>query len=167
MKNDPKFQHIISLGWLCCPAQEIERIEYRDASYPFDWLLTHDFSMVIRWLSENVEFCFTNEEMLQYRNDASKWYNKRYVISMFHDFSKYHKMIEQLGAVSEKYTRRFKRLYKAITEPTLFLRYIKDENEAAYVNKNAFMIEEILKKFNIRNKIVYIANSDLRQRLGV
>lgn len=165
MKTDKEFKHVVSLGWLCCPAQEIERIGYRDASYPFDWLLTHDFSIVIKLLECKEEFKFSNGEMLQYRNDASKWYNKRYVISLFHDFTKYKRMIESLEEVSDKYSRRFKRLYRTIIEPTLFLRYIKDEEEAHYVSRNASKIEATLKNFNPHNKIVYIANRELRSCL--
>ena len=34
------FKHIISLGHFCGVAQELERLGLRDASYPFDWLIT-------------------------------------------------------------------------------------------------------------------------------
>lgn len=34
------FKHIISLGHFCGVAQELERLGLRDASYPFEWLIT-------------------------------------------------------------------------------------------------------------------------------
>ena len=37
------YERVISLGWFCGPALEMKRIGLRDGSYPFDWMLTHDF----------------------------------------------------------------------------------------------------------------------------
>lgn len=159
------FDHVISLGWFCSPALEIERIGLRDASYPFDWLMTHDFSCIIDLIKNKRYIKLYSDEMLQYESDASKWYNQEYLISIFHDFNKYKKMSHQIDAVNDKYFRRMKRFYENIMEPTLFLRYIKDKSEALYISKNASEIADILKDENVENEIVYIANSDLRDAL--
>ena len=34
------YRHVVSLGWFCSVAEEIERLGLRNASYPFDWILT-------------------------------------------------------------------------------------------------------------------------------
>lgn len=45
-----RFNRVISLGWFCGPAMNIKEMGYRDASYPFDWLLTHEYSGIIELL---------------------------------------------------------------------------------------------------------------------
>lgn len=155
------FDHVISLGWFCSPAQEIRRIGLRDASYPFDWLITHNFSIIINLIKNNRYLKLYADEMLQYDLDESRWYNREYMISIFHDFNKYKKMCSQIDSVNEKYFRRMKRFYENIAEPTLFLRYVKDENEALFISRNESRIESIFKDKNEGNEIVYIANFDL------
>ena len=34
------YKHVISLGWFCSVAEELERFGLRSASYPFDWILS-------------------------------------------------------------------------------------------------------------------------------
>ena len=159
------FDHVISLGWLCCPASEIKRIGLRDSSYPFDWLMTHDFSCIIDLIKNKRYIKLYSDEMLQYESDASKWYNREYLISIFHDFNKHKKMNSQIDAVNDKYFRRMKRFYENIMEPTLFLRYVKDESEALYISKYETEIANILKDGNAESEIVYIANSNLHDVL--
>ena len=159
------FDHVISLGWFCSPAHEIRRIGLRDASYPFDWLITHNFSIIINLIKNNRYLKLYADEMLQYDLDESRWYNREYMISIFYDFNKYKKMCSQIDSVNEKYFRRMKRFYENIAEPTLFLRYVKDENEALFISRNESRIESIFKDKNEGNEIVYIANFDLKDIL--
>ncbi len=35
-----KFEHVISLGFFCSPALELKKLGFRDASYPFDWVIS-------------------------------------------------------------------------------------------------------------------------------
>ena len=51
------YERVISLGWFCGPALEMKRIGLRDGSYPFDWMLTHDFSKIISMIEEK-DFTF-------------------------------------------------------------------------------------------------------------
>ena len=66
------FDHVISLGWFCSPAHEIRRIGLRDASYPFDWLITHNFSIIINLIKNNRYLKLYADEMLQYDLDESR-----------------------------------------------------------------------------------------------
>lgn len=157
------YKRVISLGWFCGTASEIKRIGLRDASYPFDWLITYDFSTIITMVDRGERFHFYNEEMFQYQNDASKWYNSRYVVSSFHDFSPFKKVKEQLDIVEEKYERRAGRFYNAICDKTIFIRYIKDVHEKKYILTHAKEIEQVLKRYNSENRIIYIANMELMQ----
>jgi hypothetical protein len=72
---------------------------------------------------------------------------------------------EQLPLVKEKYCRRIKRFYESISEPTLFVRYISDEQLLNGSSKELLWIEEhydeiiaLLKSFNEDNEILFIAN---------
>lgn len=37
---ETNYKHVISLGFFCSVALELERKGLRDASYPFDWLIS-------------------------------------------------------------------------------------------------------------------------------
>ena len=87
--------------------------------------------------------------------------NIKYDIKFFHDFKKNYTVQEQLNEVKEKYNRRIKRLYENIKKTTLFIRYIKDEDELSYVIYNMRKIKEFLRNFNVNNDIIFICNSDL------
>lgn len=158
-----RFNRVISLGWFCGPAMNIKEMGYRDASYPFDWLLTHEYSGIIELLSNRGVYRFANEELLQYSGEPGKWYSNRYVISLFHDFNPYEKVKDQISKVNRKYERRFARLYNVITEPTLFVRYIKDAEEAYYISSQYDRILDTIKCYNSENNIVYVGNDDIRE----
>ena len=160
------FERVVSLGWFCSVALETKRIGLRDGSYPFDWLLTHNFSKVLEILNgeQDNDMILKNEHMLQYKDSASKWYNKKYQISIFHDFDKYKKLESQLDAVNEKYRRRVHRLHECKGE-TLYIRYIKNRGEAEYIAGHESYIDSIIKKHNTQNRILYIANPECREVL--
>lgn len=156
------YERVISLGWFCGPALEMKRIGLRDGSYPFDLMLTHDFSKIISMIERGERFHFYHNEMFQYPDNASKWYNSRYTMSSFHDFSAQKKLETQLEKVEEKYERRAVRFYNAICKKTVFLRYIKDKKELQYILLQAEKIEQILKTYHTENIIIYIANMELK-----
>lgn len=132
-----KFEHIISLGHFCGVAQELERLGLRDASYPFDWLITQ--RSAAEELIENRFEDFLSYDLL-YQDSAHPeiYRNKRYGfgVSFYHDFSAYIPLDKQLDAVVQKYNRRIKRFYDAIREPTLFIRYINNEEDVAFYRNN-------------------------------
>lgn len=161
------YKHVISLGWFCGPAMELEKVGLRDASYPFDWLLTHDFKNVILSIKEKKIYNLKLGNMLQYEKVPSHWYNKEYIISLFHDFSEYEYLEKQLPAVNAKYARRFARFYTAIQEPTLFIRYVKDKDELHYIYENEEKINQILQRYNGENVIKYIVHRDIMEDLNV
>ena len=154
------FERVVSLGWFCSIALETKRIGLRDGSYPFDWLLTHNFAKVLEILNgeQDDDMVLENQHMLQYKDSASKWYNKKYQISIFHDFDKYKKLESQLDAVNEKY-RRVHRLHECKGE-TLYIRYIKNRGEAEYIAGHESYIDSLIKKNNDQNKILYIAHPE-------
>ncbi len=133
-----KFEHIISLGHFCGVAQELERLGLRDASYPFDWLITQR-SAAEELIENRFEDFLTYDLLYQDSQHPGIYRNKRYGfgVSFYHDFSAFIPLKEQLDAVTQKYNRRIHRFYDAIREPTLFIRYINNEEDAAYYKNSS------------------------------
>ena len=92
--------------------------------------------------------------------------NTKYDIKFFHDFKKGYSIYEQLPEIKEKYNRRIQRLYKTIEKSTLFIRYIKDEEELFYIIHNLEDIKKFIKSFNLNNDIIFICNNDLNDKVS-
>lgn len=155
-----KFNHVISLGFFCSVALEIDKLGLREASYPFDWLIS-DFQGIIECM-EN-DFCdFLNYSNLkQYTNNGRYYYDSKYKFHFYHDFSKYVPLRKQITLVKEKYNRRITRFKNNIKEPTLFIRYIENKTELKYIENNYEYIIKLLKSFNNYNDLLLISNDDI------
>lgn len=68
---------------------------------------------------------------------------------------------------SQKYKRRIKNFYRSIHEPTLFFRYISDQDrdengrstELTWIENHKLEIETLIQSYNPNNRIFYIANT--------
>jgi len=157
----------ISLGYFCSIASELERYGLRDSSFPFDWLIS-DFCGVISAIENHFEGLWNYELWLQNARNRNHYMHIGYGFQFYHDFDKFHSFSDQLPSVKEKYNRRISRFYSAIHEPTLFIRYISDEHQTNGVSSELLWIEEnqerivsLLKSFNSKNEILYIANKSV------
>ena len=155
-----RFKNIISLGHFCSPAMEFERLGCRKYSFPFDWLITPDFNIVIDLIENNFADFLNEEYLYQIKQYPSYYRNIKYNIDFYHDFSPLKSFDSQISEVSEKYQPRNQRFYKQNETPTLFCRYI---TQADYedLTKTHNRLLTIIKKYNSKNDIVYIANSDV------
>lgn len=160
-----QFENYISLGYFCSISLELEQYGLRSFSAPFDWCKS-SFQGVLAAI-ENGFQDFTDPALLaQGEKFRERYYNTKYGIWFFHDFDKYKPLEEQIPEVKQKYDRRIKRFYESIKSPTLFIRYISDEQktpegksaELQWIEENCSRIEELLKSFNPHNEILYIAN---------
>lgn len=142
--NDVKYRHIISLGYFCSVASEIERFGFRDKSYPFDWVLSKSFDKVIELISNNFKNLVKEEELYQQEESRRSYKNLYYDFQFVHDFSEGKSFDSQIKFVQEKYDHRIVRFYQAIQSPTLFIRYIVDENELNFVVNNTQGLENFL-----------------------
>lgn len=154
----------ISLGYFCSIASELEKLGLRTESSPFDWVIS-DFKGVIMALenhfSEYLDYNFLSQNI----ENHAVYMNVKYNISFYHDFDKYVSLEKQLSKVQEKYNRRINKFYESISNPTLFIRYISDEEtingvskELLYIEENYDQILKLLKSFNEFNEILFIAN---------
>lgn len=159
-----RFKNIISLGHFCSPAMEFERLGCRKYSFPFDWLITPNLNSVMD-LIENHFTDFLNEEyMYQLKQFPSYYRNIKVNVDFYHDFSPLKSFDSQILDTSNKYKRRIERFYNQIKSPTLFCRYItKEDYENITETHNRLLT--IIKDYNKENDIVYIANSDVGERI--
>jgi hypothetical protein len=163
IRSMKEYQHFISLGYFCSVASELERIGLRSCSSPFDWCIS-DWKGVEDAINNNF-VNFLDYDTLRQSSIEHSIYQNEYKIIFFHDFNKYDSLKKQLKVVQEKYERRIKRFYKNITEPTLFIRYISNENgrdEIDYLEINHDKIIQNLRRYNKNNDILFIANSEIK-----
>ena len=156
-----KFKQVVSLGAHCFPAIELERINRRPCSLPFDWLITHNFQSVLTLIENHFDGFLEEASLFQMKKYPGYYVNKKYSVDFYHDFSSLKSLDSQLGKVCEKYNRRIERFYQTIEEPTLFLRYLTPQDRE-FVWQHYEEIAAIIKKFNPQNEIIFVASSDLR-----
>lgn len=160
MKNK-KYDNIVSLGFFCSTALELERIGLRSNSSPFDWILSFDIGNVIDLISNEFKDFLNIKYLKQYRSNPNYYVNVKYDIHFYHDFDKYKTLEDQIQYVENKYRRRITNFYEKITSKTLFVRYISSKEELIYIEKNISRILEVLRKYNQENDIIFIANKDI------
>lgn len=159
--NTKKYDNIISLGFFCSTASELERLGLRRNSSPFDWVLSLDISKVIDLINNEFEGIFNIKYLKQYRSNPSYYVNTKYDIHFYHDFDKYKTLEAQLEDIDNKYRRRINKFYEVIKSKTLFVRYISSKEECVYIEENLLEILEVLRRYNQQNDIIFVANDDV------
>lgn len=160
------FENYVSLGYFCSIAEDLGKLGLRRFSQPFDWNIT-SLRKNIQLLSDEFKGFMQFENLSQNIQNRSIYKDRHYDFYFYHDFSKYKPLSEQYDRVKDKYDRRISRLLESIQKPTLFIRYISDKDkngiskELKWIEQNFEYINEVLKKFNSKNEIIYISNSGL------
>lgn len=154
-----KYEHIVSLGHFCSPAEEFMRIHRRKFSLPFDWLITRDLSSVITLINNQFEDFLSDDFMYQLSDHPQYYRNTKWNIDFYHDFSPIKSYDSQIEIVRNKYKKRICRFYATIREPTLFVRYISSR-DYEYISNNISGIILSIKKHNPHNDIIFVANSN-------
>ncbi|PGY12671.1 DUF1796 family putative cysteine peptidase [Bacillus sp. AFS031507] len=155
-----KYKNVISLGFFCSTALELKKIGLRDSSGPFDWIIS-DFKGIIDCIDNGFEDILKYGNMSQYKETPNYYVDTIYNFHFYHDFSRYDALSDQLPNVKDKYVRRIKRFYEKIKEPTLFIRYIKNQEEIIYIENNYEGIMSIIKKYNESNDLILISNDNI------
>lgn len=169
--SDKNFDNVISLGFFCSIAKDIESLGLRNFSGPFDWMVT-TWNGIFRCFQTNFEVFLKKENLYQADVDRCIYADKINNIIYFHDFSKYKTLDEQFDDVKKKYNRRIKRFYDEIKKPTLFIRYIWDGelkgekiNEIRTIEKDYPIFRMLIKSYCPENEVIFIANSDVKSSL--
>lgn len=157
------YKHVISLGWFCSTAEELEKLGLRTASYPFDWILT-DWATVTDIINGSFTDFLDREKLFQDAKTVNMYHHRdRQCLTYVHDIDPYESYDREIKKAQEKYGRRLARLKKDICDPCIFLRYIRDQEEYQFIEENREAIETWLRGFHPDNQIVYIANEELGQ----
>ena len=136
---------------------ELERVGLRQYSLPFDWIISEDFQLVLKMIENGFQY-FTDKTCLRQETEVNNayYYNKVCKVHFYHDFDVSTPFDMQHASFKEKYQRRIDRFYETISNPTIFIRYCNDADEARFIKDNKMKIETFLKTFNAYNEIVYI-----------
>ncbi len=174
MNDVQHYQHYISLGYFCSTAMELERIGLRSESSPFDWCITPDIGGVVDAIEDHFSHLFTYDYLAQLKKYPQYYRNTKYRIDFYHDFDPYRPLVKQLPEVEEKYKRRINRFYESISEPTLFIRYINDEERSPvdgkamdirWIEENYNYLMAFLQAYNKKNGILFVANKGVESDL--
>jgi hypothetical protein len=160
-----RYRHVISLGYFCGPAAELERYGLRDGSYPFDWNITPLRSAVAMVESRFRGFL----ELDRLERDQERpgiIYDQGSGIAVYNSFRADIPLDRQYGSVRDMYARRIGRFCQAVTEPTLFVRYMLDRLEFDYLNQNMPATLAVLRQGNPKNDLLLVANADLPPLCG-
>ena len=158
----------ISLGPTCSVAYQLQKLNKKKESLPFDWIRCNSITSVLYLIKNNFQGFFDNithvkddykfpfiddsEQKFDNITDMKTKIYKNNQIGFFHDF----KEGITLEEVKEKYDRRIKRFYQKIQNKSTFIRddiYFKNSNIPYYNELN-----RILKEFNNDNQLVLIIN---------
>lgn len=150
-----EFDSVISLGFFCGTAQEIEKIGLRSFSGPFDWLITLDFKSILGLIINHFEGLF---EGLHFVDDSNEVDNDALGIQFYHDFKRASTIESQIPDVRKKYARRIDRFYEEINNRTLFIRYIYSIEEEKWIDDNYQEVLSLIKKFNPLNEIIFVSH---------
>lgn len=156
-----KFQEIIPLGFSCMVAQDLEKLGYRNSSFPFDWVISN-FKDVI----ECIENSFSDmlKEVRQDAEHDNVYHDLNTGVDYYHDFFPNKSIEEQIEEIRKKYERRITRFYEKIKETTLFIRLVRNEGDLRYIEENKEKIDCVLKSYNPENMCIYILSADLAQK---
>jgi len=158
-----EYQHVISLGHACAVAHELEHLGYREHSGPFDWQGSRSLSAKISFMKNGFESFFRGlkADNLYQTKVPSCYLIKEFEIYFVHDFNEWYPLADQIDTVVEKYQRRVSHFLKDITEPTLFVYYLFDQDDAYWIDTHMEYIMETIRLYNIENDIVFIADPSI------
>lgn len=145
-----KFHNCFSLGWFCGTTSSMGKLGLRSMSGPFDWCFSN-YESVVKILDDKFKY-FMKKENVFY--DGVNVIDKLYGLSFPHEINFDYDV--EINGILNKYSRRVKRFLKEIENPTLFFRCVKDNSEIEYINDNWCEINNILKKYNKNNQVIYV-----------
>lgn len=152
-----EFSHYISLGSRCYTALDLDTMDLRDTSSPFDWLIS-DWYGVERALKSDFADFLLYENMSQCKQHRAWYCDVVYHFEFRHDFTPFRSLKSQLKKISNKYQRRIERFRKDICEPTMFIRYIETDKELKYIDDHYSSILALIKRSQINNEIVFVSH---------
>lgn len=155
MKNvdGKKFDNFISLGFNCGVACALEKYGLRGKRMPFDWYISD-------WIG--VETCLKTEfdGFLQLENcdmeTRGQFVDRKFNFLFPHELVAGETIQGKYIEIVNKYKKDIYNFYEYITNPTCFIRAIKNIEEYNYILKTRSKIVSIIKKYNVDNEIIFL-----------
>ena len=97
----------------------------------------------------------------EYDINPKYYYDVQSKLHFYHDFSCHIPFEDQFDSVQNKYIRRIECLYKCLSDASLFVRYIEDENELDYVCRRIDFINDFFRSFDSNNAIIFFVHEDI------
>jgi len=162
----------ISLGPTCSIAYQLQKLNKKKESLPFDWIRCYPISSVLHLIQNNFIDLFEGIEFVRddtkfpfiedidgekfdtiHIKDTKIYKNDKLGISFFHDF----KDGIDVKDVIEKYKRRINRFYNVVKNSSVFIR---DELNFKVCDIMIYnQLYDKLKEFNNENRLVLIINT--------
>ena len=152
------FDNYISLGYYCGVAASMSKIGIRSTSGPFDWYISGVFKGVVSCL-ENDFSDFLCKDNIEVTDAGMSLTNTKYFFQMGHEIR--NSFEEEYESINEKYMRRIKCFREQIKQKTCFIRTVYNVEELKYILENQEFINDIIKRFNIDNEIIYIVTKSI------
>jgi hypothetical protein len=168
----------ISLGPTCSVAYQLQKLNLKKESLPFDWIRCNSISFLLNLIKNNFNNFFDDltyvkddtkfpyiekDDSVELFDEIKDFKTKIYKtknIGFFHDF----KEDVTIDQIKEKYNRRIKRFYETIKNKSIFIRddlFFKESNIPVYNELN-----NLLKNFNKDNLLVLIINTNKNLNLS-
>lgn len=151
-----RYQHVVSLGFFCSVALELDRYGLRDGSYPFDWIIC-PIEPTLAAVASYPEELINPATLERDATNAYIVHDTATGIDYYHDFRADEPIEDQIERVRAKYRRRAQRLTEAMSQSTLFVRYIADRAEFDFLNDNMATVLSTLRSANQSCDLMLIA----------
>lgn len=154
------YENCISLGWFCGCASSLSKLGLRSTSGPFDWYFS-DLWAVLEQIDNAFKDFMKRENLKESADNHQTFIDTKYGFCCNHDIQE--SFENEIDEICIKYHKRAQRFLNMITNPTLFIRIVKDEKEVNYINRNWQKAENIIKKYNVKNSIIYVVVKSLNK----
>ncbi len=152
------FDHFISLGLSCPMAGSMSKYGLRSCSGPFDWLVTVDLGWVLYHIDTDFKEFLLQENLESYNDNPLHFRDKLSGFVFLHEKLSFRDEYIELKC---KYDRRIDKFLKITQSKVCYLRRIDDENDIAYIEKNADYIRRVIYKHNSESEIVFLCDEIL------
>lgn len=153
-----QFENCISLGYYCATATAMAKNGLRSFSGPFDWYVS-DLESVLDVINTDFIYFMQKENLKVKEDNPLVFTDTKYGFICSHDIQ--NNFEQEYHNIYIKYNRRAARFMEATKSPTCLFRIVKSNEEVEYINKNAIYINDVIKKNNPNNEIVFLKMKSL------
>jgi hypothetical protein len=153
------FSSFVSLGAACPTASSMSKYGLRSYSAPFDWLITSNFQWVLHYMMNDFSDFLQKNNLEIHDNNPRQFREKNSGFIFIHD--KDYSFVDNYDELKKKYQNRIQIFLTRTKNPTCFLRSLNNEDELNYILENSQYINDVVKKGNLQNEIVFLVKKEL------